>query len=323
MSVFDWLLGRRANAPVPLCIVAGPSHSGKTTFIKRLLASAPQGLSLGLISNDAEHHAAGRGQACACDHTHEEHEGEPSAVRRFSWRFKGGCACGCEGDKRHVHRTFASIAKAPCPPDLLILETGGTEDCEALAERLAKERKYVVLDFVCTVISAVSAMFELKKPEVISQVTAADVVLLNEIDHAKPDVLRASREKIISYTAKGTPVFETVRCEVDILPLVLAGARGMWRPEPPAACTRHDVVLSECAEVERLVSAVQGRFLRAKGFVESNGRAAAFNATSKGTRWETVAAPDGDKNVASFYGLVLDVDAIDRAATGPSAAKEM
>jgi len=295
MALLGWLTGRWPDAPIPLSIVTGPSLSGKTTFIERLVAHAPRDMSIGLIPNDSGHHG----------HDHDEHHAECGPVRRF--------ACGCEGDKRHMKRTFAPIAKQH-RPDLLVIETGGSEDCDDLLRRLREVERYVVVDMVCTVMSAVSAVFEIKKPEIVSQIEAANLVLLNDIDRADPEVIKASRSEVASRVTPGTPIFEAVKCEADMFPVVLAGARGNWRPEGTDACARHDVPLSDPARAAALIDAASGRFVRAKGTVDSqDGQSPRIlNATARGIRWESATADDDGANAVSFYGHDLDTETLNR-----------
>jgi cobalamin biosynthesis protein CobW len=253
-----------ASTGIPTLVVSGFLGSGKTTLVRRLLEEAlARGERLAVVSN--EFGALGIDRALLG-------EGRTRSVE-----LAGGCVC-CELSDELVETLEA--LRREVAPDRIVIETSGV--ALPYQTQLSLWRPpvadWVGDDMAVVLVNAeqlaegreIGDLFE-------QQVSAADVVLLNQIDRVADAELPAL-ERRLRQLEPDAPIVRTRHADVD--PAVLRPPsidRRARRAAPRAATHAHEQFETEEVAVERGLApgAVVERLralgaLRAKGFVETS-----------------------------------------------------
>jgi G3E family GTPase len=198
------------HGPVPVTIVAGFLGSGKSTLLNQMLQNKT-GRKIGVIVNDF-------GSINIDQEMISEVAGNVVTL-------DNGCIC-CSL-RTDLIGSVLGLAASNEKPDHIVIEASGVADPHTIAESFLGIEIWdkVILDGVITVVDAEQVLDvdsgEMKLTK--SQVTCADIVLLNKIDLASNEqadnVYKWIREQV-----KGVHIFETVKCNLPIE--VLLGAKG-------------------------------------------------------------------------------------------------
>jgi G3E family GTPase len=255
----------------PVTLITGALGSGKTTLLRHLLDVMPQKIAImmnefGEIAIDSQ-----------------VIEGKNVRIADLG----GGCVC-CS----LLGEFEAAVAEVidTVRPDLIIVETTGVAEPEALMFDIEESVPRVRLDGVVTVADA-DAM--VRYPHLgqtgRAQVEAADIILLNKVDLVSAAELDEVKARLARLNAPA-PVLPTRRCRVD--PDVLFGLSHAREISPPRHRHQPEVesfsyvseaaMDRECFEafVERLPPAL----IRAKGFVRCADGTYLFNYVAG--RWD-------------------------------------
>ncbi|MFQ5741730.1 MAG: CobW family GTP-binding protein, partial [Acidobacteriota bacterium] len=255
----------------PITLVSGPLGSGKTTFLRHLLESLSSKIAL-LMNEFGEIPIDSRIL-----------EGKSVSIAEL----EGGCVC-CSllGEFEFAVAEILDTVH----PQLIVVETTGVAEPDALAFDIQESLPRVRLDGVVTVMDAASM---LQFPEMGRttrvQLEAADVILLNKIDLASPPQLE-KLESQLKAVSDQAPVIRTKRCRVDSD--LVFGFRGERRIQPPQRLHQPDYesftyrtrsVLHR-DRFERFAQQLSPSVHRSKGFVRLEGAPFLFNFV--GGRWE-------------------------------------
>jgi G3E family GTPase len=238
----------------PVTLITGPLGSGKTTLLRHLLEVVPQKIAImmnefGEIAIDSQ-----------------IIEGKNIRIAELG----GGCVC-CS----LLGEFEAAVTEVidTVHPDLIIVETTGVAEPDALMFDIQENLPQVRLDGVITVADA-DAMVRFPRLGQTgrAQIEAADIILLNKVD-------LVPAEQVVEVTTRlrqlneGAPILHTQRCQVD--PGVLFGISQEHEIGPP----QHGHQLSmesfsylSAATLERncfeaFVEGLSPAVVRAKGFV--------------------------------------------------------
>ncbi|MGE3541310.1 MAG: GTP-binding protein [Candidatus Tectimicrobiota bacterium] len=239
----------------PLTVITGPLGSGKTTLLRHIIATVPQRLAI-LMNEFGE---------IAIDS--QIITGKAIQLTELG----GGCVC-CSllGEfEAAVQEILATVQ-----PELIVVETTGVAEPDAIILDVQESLSAVRLDGVITVADA-DAMVQFPQLGHTSrlQLEAADLILLNKADLVTTAELEKARDRLARLNPQAVLV-PTRRCQVD--PALLFG---LMR-ERPAAPLLH-VHQPEVEAISYTTTAVlqRERFLafveelspmvyRAKGFVQ-------------------------------------------------------
>ena len=196
----------------PLTVITGPLGSGKTTLLRHIVATVPQRLAIlmnefGEMAIDSKV-VAGKNVQMA--------------------ELGGGCVCCSllgEFDAA-VQEIMATVA-----PELIVVETTGVAEPEAVIIDIQENLPAVRLDGVITVADA-DAMVRFPRLGQTTrlQIEAADLILLNKADLVSAAALEQV-QATLSRLQPAAPVVPTRRCQVD--PAVLFGLMRGHRITPP------------------------------------------------------------------------------------------
>jgi G3E family GTPase len=238
----------------PVTLITGPLGSGKTTLLRHLLAEVRKKIAI-LMNEFGE---------IAIDS--RIIEGKNIRLAELG----GGCVC-CSllGEFEAAVTEVMETVR----PDLIIVETTGVAEPDALMFNVQENLPQVRLDGVVTVADA-DAMVRFPRLGQTgrAQIEAADIILLNKVDLVSAEPLAEVRAQL-AHLNEHAPILPTQRCRVD--PDVLFGISQAHEVSPPRH--RHQPEMESfsyvcettldrsCFEafVERLSPAV----VRAKGFV--------------------------------------------------------
>jgi G3E family GTPase len=251
-----------ASEGVSVLVVSGFLGSGKTTFVRHLLAEAQrEGVRMAVVSN--EFGELGIDAALLADGTGDYVE------------LEGGCVCCQLSDE--LLRTLEALRER-ARPQRIVIETSGVALPYDTQLQLWREPvvDWVEDDLAVVVVNAeqLAARRELEGTFE-DQVSSADMLLLNQIDRVAAAVLPAL-ERQLAELAPGAPL---LRCTRGALPSEI-----FFPPEPrprralaPAAPHHHEDFATEQLDVERGIApeALRKRVeslaaLRVKGFVETS-----------------------------------------------------
>ena len=125
----------------------------------------------------------------------------------------GGCVCcSLTGEFEEAIKEIIKKYK----PEIIIVETTGVAEPDALVFEVSENLKDVKLDSIITVVDADSLVrFPSLGRTSIIQIEIADVLILNKVDLVKEKQLKTVIDKIRSYNKKA-PILETKNCNVDI-----------------------------------------------------------------------------------------------------------
>lgn len=197
----------------PLTVITGPLGSGKTTLLRHIVAAVPKRIAIlmnefGEIAIDSRV-IAGKNVRLA--------------------ELGGGCVC-CSliGEfEAAVDEVIATVA-----PDLIVVETTGVAEPDALITEIQESLSAVRLDGVVTVADADALVrFPRLGHTTRLQVEAADLILLNKADLVSAAAL-AQADAALARINPTAPVIPTRRGRVD--PDLLFGLMREREVRPPA-----------------------------------------------------------------------------------------
>ncbi|RPJ50690.1 MAG: GTP-binding protein, partial [Acidobacteria bacterium] len=183
-------------ARTPMTLITGPLGSGKTTLLRHILATLNRRIAI-LMNEFGE---------IAIDS--RIIQGKDIQIAELG----GGCVCcSLQGEFEAAVREILAVAT----PDVIVVETTGLAEPEALIFDIEDSLNEVRLDGVIAVADADSLV---RFPQIGHtsrlQVQDADLILLNKIDLIEPSQAAAVEEKLrgINETAA---IVRTIRAEVD------------------------------------------------------------------------------------------------------------
>ena len=255
----------------PITLVTGPLGSGKTTLLRHILATRPA--KIAIVMNEFGEIAIDTKVV----------EGKNVRIAELG----GGCVC-CSllGEfEAAVNEIIAKVA-----PEMIIVETTGLAEPEALVFNIQEALPQCRLDGV---VSVIDADMLVRFPELGHttrlQIEGADILLLNKIDLVEPkqiDPLEAKLREINSTAA----IVRTERCRID--PGLLFGVGREKKVAPPEhkhqpefeSFTFESDKTFDRDCFERFADALPKSVHRAKGFVRFPDGAQLFNFVVG--RWE-------------------------------------
>jgi G3E family GTPase len=261
----------------PITLITGALGSGKTTLLRHLLDTVPQKIAI-LMNEFGE---------IAIDS--QIIEGKNVRIAELG----GGCVC-CS----LLGEFEAAVVEVidTVHPDLIIVETTGVAEPDALLYNIQESLPQVRLDGVVAVADA-DAM--IRYPQLghtsRAQIEAADIVLLNKLDLVSTEELAQVKDKL-AHLSTHAPILLTQRCQVD--PDVLFGITQGHVANPPQH--RHQPEVKSFSYVseatlqrscfEQFVERLSPAIVRAKGFVRFPEGTYLFNFVAG--RWELEPFPE-------------------------------
>ena len=270
----------------PITLVTGPLGSGKTTLLRHILATRPAKIAIvmnefGEIAIDAK-----------------VIEGKNVRIAELG----GGCVC-CSllGEfEAAVNEIIEKIA-----PEMIIVETTGLAEPEALAFNIQEALPQCRLDGV---VSVIDADMLIRFPELGHttrlQIEGADILLLNKIDLVDATQLEPLEEKLRQINPSAA-IVRTDRCRID--PDLLFGIGRQKKVARPAhthqpefdsfAFSSDKSFSRDC--FEHFANCLPANVIRAKGFIRFPDGAQLFNFVAG--RWE-LEPFDADRTDLIFIG---------------------
>lgn len=179
----------------PLTLITGPLGSSKTTLLRHILATVSQKIAIlmnefGEIAIDAK-----------------VIQGQNVSLADLG----GGCVCCSLGEfEAAVNEIIETVN-----PDLIVVETTGLAEPDALVFDIQESIPVVRLDGVVTVIDADGLV---QYPQIGHtmriQIEAADAILLNKVDLVVESELEAIAAKLHRFN-ETAPIFPTQRGQID------------------------------------------------------------------------------------------------------------
>jgi G3E family GTPase len=277
--------------------VTGPLGSGKTTLLRHILATHPA--KIAIVMNEFGEIAIDT----------KVIEGKNVRIAELG----GGCVC-CSllGEfEAAVNEIIEKIA-----PEMIIVETTGLAEPEALVFNIQEALPQCRLDGV---VSIIDADMLVRFPELGHttrlQIEGADILLLNKIDLVKPTQIEPLETKLRKINSTAA-IIRTQRCRID--PELLFGigrekkvARPEHRHQPEFESftfSSDNIFSRDC--FEHFADSLPAAVIRAKGFIRFPDGAQLFNFVAG--RWELEAfETDGTqlvfigKNIAAEKKSVL------------------
>jgi G3E family GTPase len=255
----------------PLTVITGPLGSGKTTLLRHIVATVSKRLAI-LMNEFGE---------IAIDS--QVIEGRNIRMAELG----GGCVCcSLMGEfEAAVEEIIATVA-----PDLIVVETTGVAEPDALVVDIEERLTSVRLDGVVTIADADALVrFPQLGHTTRLQIEAADLILLNKVDLVSALELEQAKASL-SRLNPMAPILCTRRCQVD--PDLLFGLMREREVKPPAHVHQPDfgsvsytsVALLERGCFEAVVERWSPTVYRAKGFVRFADGTYLFNFVAG--RWE-------------------------------------
>ncbi|MDX3928959.1 MAG: GTP-binding protein [Shinella sp.] len=188
--------------PTPVTVLTGYLGAGKTTLLNRIL-SEPHGRKYAVIVN--EFGEVGIDNGLIVDAEEDVFE------------MNNGCiCCTVRGD---LIRIIEGLMRRPGRFDGILIETTGLADPAPVAQTFFVDedvRAKTRLDSIITVVDARHLPGEIDRAhEAQEQLAFADTIILNKVDLASPDELKAVEDRIrrINPTAS---ILRSERCDLDI-----------------------------------------------------------------------------------------------------------
>jgi G3E family GTPase len=238
----------------PITLITGSLGSGKTTLLRRILENTERRLAIlmnefGEISID--------GQVIQGEHVQIV-------------ELMGGCVC-CSLTGEFEAAVNEIIEKVH--PELIVVETTGVAEADALVFEVEESLPQVRLDgVICIVDADITVRFPQLGRVTRTQLETADVVLVNKIDLVNANQVEAVLAQIRQINERAA-MFQTVRCDID--PNLLFGLE-VERHAAPAE-HHHDVKFQSFTfttekrldreRFEEMVAGLPESVYRAKGFV--------------------------------------------------------
>jgi len=255
----------------PITLITGPLGSGKTTLLRHILATCPA--KIAIVMNEFGEMAIDT----------KVIEGKNVQIAELG----GGCVC-CSllGEfEAAVNEIIEKIA-----PEMIVVETTGLAEPEALAFNIQEALPQCRLDGV---VSVIDADMLIRFPELGHttrlQIEGADILLLNKIDLVEADQIKQLEIKLREINGTAT-IIRTERCRID--PELLFGIGRKKKIAPPVhehqpefesfTFSSDKTFARDC--FERFADALPGDVLRAKGFVRFPDGAQLFNFVAG--RWD-------------------------------------
>ena len=270
---------------IPILVVSGFLGSGKTTLVRHLLDTAvAEGARLAIVSN--EFGALGIDGALLS-----------SGQGRYI-ELAGGCVC-CELSDELVE--VLESMRRDVSPDRIVIETSGValpyETQLSLWRPPVSE--WAGDDMAVVVVNAEQlAAGDDLGPTFEQQITAADLLLLNQIDRVSSALLPALEARLHALE----PEVPIVRCEqgrvdpalLQPLPLERARQASETPPHHHEAFTTEMVEIAPGATCEAIAERVRAAgALRAKGFVETRDGVRLVQGVGRRVEFHTAEAPPG------------------------------
>jgi G3E family GTPase len=255
----------------PITLVTGPLGSGKTTLLRHILAAYPA--KIAIVMNEFGELAIDT----------KIIEGKNVRISELG----GGCVC-CSllGEfEAAIQEIIEKIA-----PELIIVETTGLAEPEALVFNIQEALPQCRLDGV---VSVIDADMLVRFPELGHttrlQIEGADILLLNKIDLVEPAQIEPLERKLCEINPTAA-IVRTGRCRVD--PELLFGIgreRELGLPQHQHELEFESFTFSsekifprDC--FERFANSLPTSVIRAKGFVRFADRTELFNFVAG--RWD-------------------------------------
>ncbi len=255
----------------PITLITGPLGSGKTTLLRHLLKGMSK--KIAILMNEFGEIAIDR----------KIIEGRNIQIAELD----GGCVCcSLQGEfEAAVNEVIDTV-----DPDLIVVETTGVAEPDALIFDIQESLPRARLDGVVTIADADAMIrFPLLGHTSRMQIEDADTVLLNKVDLVSAGELEKVKEKIRSLN-EVAPVLETQRCRVD--PELLFGIGREREIQPPqhvhefefgSFCYFTEAEFDK-QRFEAFADRLSGKTYRAKGFVRFPEGPYLFNYVAG--RWE-------------------------------------
>ncbi len=161
-------------APLPLTVISGFLGAGKTTLVNRLLAE-DHGLRIMVLVNDFG--AINVDQSLI------------SAEQGDMIAFENGCVC-CSMNA-DLYAALNQVLDSTPRPDHLVIEASGIADPAAIAQTTREERELGYAG-ILTLVDGQNIAAQLADPQiapqVIQQITVADLVVMTKTDKIDPDL---------------------------------------------------------------------------------------------------------------------------------------
>jgi len=196
----------------PITLITGPLGSGKTTLLRHILATRPA--KIAVVMNEFGEIAIDSKVV----------EGKNVRIAELG----GGCVC-CSLLGEFEAAVNEIIQRVE--PDIIVVETTGLAEPEALVFNIQEALPQCRLDGVASVIDAdMLVRFPELGHTTRLQIEGADILLLNKIDLVKPRKLSGLGAKLreINPTAA---IVRTKRCQID--PAILFGVGREGKVAPP------------------------------------------------------------------------------------------
>lgn len=252
-------------ARTPITLITGSLGCGKTTLLRRILRSYT-GLRLAVLMNEF-------GEIPIDS---QVIRGENVEIVELA----GGCVC-CSLTGEFEAAVREIIAKAE--PGIIVVEATGLAEADALVYEVEDNLPGVRLD---SVICIVDAYMSIRHPYVgytaRTQLSVADIVLINKIDLVTTDEVKEVEAQVREYNLDAV-LFKTVGCDVD--PQLLFGLD--LEDRPLFTSTRGDSdfqsfvysteALLDEERFNEFVAELPDAVYRAKGFIRFPGKSRLFN----------------------------------------------
>ena len=257
---------------IPICIISGYLGSGKTTLLKNIIENLDRKFAIlmnefGEVSIDSQ-----------------IIKGKNVDVQELS----GGCVCcSLTGE---FEAAIKEIIKN-YNPEIIIVETTGVAEPDAIVFDVEENLKQVKLDTVIIVIDADSFI---RFPSIgkvgEAQIEVADVVLLNKIDLVNEIQIKEIENKIKKINQRAE-IFRTKYCEVetDLLFSLEIGHRGRKIDKKSERTKIESFVLDSKkkftkVDIEKFLKSLPKEVYRMKGFVKLEGKSVLVNFVAG--RWD-------------------------------------
>lgn len=247
--------------PVPILLVTGFLGAGKTTLVNHILQQA-DGRRIAAVVNDFG----------AINIDAELIAGAEDGVVSLA----NGCiCCSLEGD---LLRTLANLLRRTPRPEAIVIETSGVADPEDIIRNLMDPviLREAPLETVLCVADAASPEADLGDPLLLSQLRAADLVVISKGDLVDKPALEARRRALSQINRRATLVEATdgdMPLEL-VFPEVGTVRERTIRPKRPST-DRFESFNWTAAEpislagFQQAIGRLASRLVRAKGLLET------------------------------------------------------
>ena len=255
----------------PITLITGPLGSGKTTLLRHILATRPA--KIAVVMNEFGEIAIDSKVV----------EGKNVRIAELG----GGCVC-CSLLGEFEAAVNEIIQRVE--PDIIVVETTGLAEPEALVFNIQEALPQCRLDGVASVIDAdMLVRFPELGHTTRLQIEGADILLLNKIDLVKPRKLSGLGAKLREINPSAA-IVRTKRCQID--PAILFGVGREGKVAPPEhkhqpefesfTFSSEKTFSRDC--FERFADGLPASMHRAKGFMLFPDGAQLFNFVAG--RWD-------------------------------------